>query len=188
MLFQSIQDPQLIALIQQGAVGVLATDTVYGVVCSAALPQSVARLYSLKHRVHKPGTIIAASVEQLLTLGVEESLLRRVEKWWPNPLSIETAMGNELEYLHQGTGRQALRVVSDPEVRQLLEQTGPLLTSSANQPGEPGATTIRQAQDYFGEAADFYVDSGDRADRPPSTIAKFADGKFEVVRQGAVLI
>jgi len=62
-----------------------------------------------------------------------------------------------------------------------------LVTSSANQPGEPGAVNVRQAWDYFNDQVDFYVDGGDLSDRAPSTIVRIAtDGDFEVLRDGAV--
>src|SRR6185503_2405406 len=53
-----------------GAVGVLPTDTVYGLVTLATDEVAVARFYALKSREQKPGTLIAANTEQLLALGV----------------------------------------------------------------------------------------------------------------------
>ena len=49
---------ELIALLRQGAIGALPTDTVYGLVCLANNEKAVARLYELKSRDHKPGTVI----------------------------------------------------------------------------------------------------------------------------------
>ena len=176
-------------MLTQGGVGVMPTDTVYGLVTRAHDPRAVQRLYALKHREHKPGTIIAASVEQLASLGVDNKYLDRVKKWWPNPLSVETPLGDELRYLHQDTGRQGLRVVADENIRKILQQTGPLVTSSANQPGEPGSINIYEAWDFFHDSVDFYVDGGDLSGRAPSTIIKIADGgTIEVIRQGAITI
>ncbi len=177
-----------VAILNAGGVGVMPTDTVYGLVARAADKAAVARLYALKRRERKPGTVIAASVEQLIELGVPEQHLRRVERWWPNPLSVETPLGEDLAYLHQDTGRQGFRVVADEHVRQVLEQTGPLVTSSANQPGEPGATVLQEARDYFGDKVDFYVDKGDLSGRAPSTIIRVVADEIEVIRQGAVEI
>ncbi len=185
---KTISQSEAIALILEGQVGVMPTDTIYGLVARAADEQAVAKLYALKNREHKPGTVIAASVEQLVELGVPKRYLSNVEHLWPNSLSIEIPLGERLPYLQQGTGRQAYRVVSDANARAILEQTGPLLTSSANQPGKPGSTTIQQAVDYFGDNVDFYVDGGDLSDRAPSTIIRIVDDAIEVVRPGAVKI
>lgn len=178
-----------IELIKAGKVGVMPTDTVYGLVARAADPMAVARMYVLKQRDHKPGTVIAASAEQLVELGVPKSHLDKVSKWWPNPLSVETPLGDNLSYLHQDTGRQGFRVVADETVRGVLEQTGPLVTSSANHPGKPGSVTVQEAIDYFGDAVDFYVDGGDLSGRAPSTIIKINDDdSIEIIREGAVRI
>jgi len=181
-------DKEAAELLLAGRVGVMPTDTLYGIVARAADKQAVARLYALKHREHKPGTVIAANVQQLIGLGIEEQYLRRVEAWWPGALSVETPLGPELAYLHQDTGRQGFRVVNDPKLIPILEQTGPLLTSSANLPGETPSETIEQAYRYFGDTVDFYVDGGSRAGFKPSTIARVTDDGIEIIRQGAVVI
>jgi len=175
-------------LLQSGGVGVMATDTVYGLVARASDEQAVRRFYGLKHREHKPGTVVAASVEQLVELGVPNRSLKKVARWWPNPLSVEISLGPELSYLHQDTGRQAFRVVADEDLRDILVMTGPLVTTSANKPGEPGATTLSEAHEYFRDAVDFYVDGGDLSGRAPSTIIRVVGDDIEVIRQGAVEI
>ena len=184
-----VSETEAISILRNGGVGVLPTDTVYGLVACANNPEAVARLYALKHRERKPGTIIAASVEQLIELGVEERYLHRVEKWWPASLSVETPLGAQLAYLHQDTGRQGVRVAADERVRRILKQTGPLATSSANQPGKPHSNTVREAFEHFEDTVDFYVDGGDLSTNAPSTLIKISpDNTIEVIRQGAVRI
>lgn len=170
-----------------GNIGVLPTDTVYGVAARAQDRQAVARLYALKHREHKPGTIIAASVEQLIELGFNEKILRAVTHLWPASLSIVLRTSPEMAYLDQEVGSQPMRIPANKQLRALLTQTGPLVTSSANQPGEPTAETVGEADAYFGDTVDFYVDGGLMAGRAPSTIIRItADGAVEVLRHGAV--
>lgn len=171
-----------------GALGVIPTDTVYGVVARAADPAAVKRLYALKHREGKPGTIIAASLKQLEELGLKHRYLTNVQQYWPGPLSVIIPCGPELAYLHQGKFGLAVRLPDQPDLQKLLQQTGPLLTSSANHPSEPTANTVHMAQNYFGDAVDFYVDGGDLTDHQPSTIIRIVDDAVEVLRQGAVTI
>jgi L-threonylcarbamoyladenylate synthase len=179
-------DDEAIAILMQGGVGVMPTDTVYGLVARANDKTAVERFYALKQREHKPGTVIAANTQQLIDLGVPAEHIQKVAHWWPNPLSVETPLGTDLNYLHQETGRQAFRVIADERLQQLLAVTGPLVTSSANQPGQPGSVTVQQAYDYFQDAVDFYVDGGDRSGRAPSTIIRITDdGSIEVIRNGA---
>lgn len=170
-----------------GAVGVMPTDTVYGLVCRAADKAAVERLYELKKRENKPGTVIAASIEQLVDLGIKARYLKAVEQLWPNPVSI-VIPSQDLAYIHLGKQSIAMRIPKDRELRKLLEQTGPLLTTSANLPGSPEATDVQQARSYFGDLPDFYADGGDLSRRKPSTVIRIIDDEIEVLRQGAVTI
>ncbi len=164
------------------------TDTVYGLVCRASDERAVAKLYSLKKRENKPGTVIAASIDQLVELGITRRYLKAVEHFWPNPISIIIPTGKTLEYLDLGKGGLAIRLPGKPELIHLLQKTGPLLTSSANQPGEKPADTIDEAKKHFGELVDFYVDGGNLSNQEPSTIIRIVDDAVEIIREGAVKI
>jgi L-threonylcarbamoyladenylate synthase len=186
-MFKSITDPDIVALIKSGAVGVLPCDTVYGLVCAAGDVDAAARLYAAKHREHKPGTVIAANVQQLIDLGLRARYLEAVEHFWPGPVSVIIPT-SAVDYLRQGVPGLAVRIPSDHGIHDLLMQTGPLLTTSANQPGEPVANNVEDAQAYFGDSVVFYVDGGDLSGRPPSTVVRVIDDAIEVLRQGAVKI
>lgn len=188
MIYPHLSDPAIIRQLLSGAVGIVPCDTVYGVVCQAADQAAVQRLYKLKHREHKPGTLIAADIEQLVQLGLKKRYLTPVEQYWPGAVSVVIPCGHELEYLHQGLQSLAVRIPAGSELQKLLRATGPLLTSSANLSGQPPAATIRRAQEYFGDQVDFYVDGGDISGRLPSTIVRVVDDALEVLRVGAVII
>jgi L-threonylcarbamoyladenylate synthase len=189
LILSSLNDPRLPELLKNGAVGVVPTDTIYGVVADARNIDAVTRLYRLKHREHKPGTIIAANIDQLIKLGVDEPAIRRVKHLWPNALSIVVPVLPALAYLDQQVGSLAVRIPKDEPLCALLVQTGPIVTSSANHPGMTPATNIATARAYFGSGVDFYVDGGELDGRPPSTVVRLhSDGHLEVLRQGAVTI
>lgn len=180
-------DPALAQALIQGAVGVLPTDTLYGLVCRAGDESAVRRLYGLKHRSAKPGTVIAATAAQLIALGIDRHRVDQAGDYWPGPVSVE--LKNHLDYLTQGTGRNAYRVITGPsQLLNMLSNTGPLLTSSANLPGQPAATTVDEARAYFGESVDFYVDGGDLSGSLPSTLVVFEAGQPVVVRPGAATL
>ncbi len=165
----------------------MATDTVYGLVARAADQAAVARLYKFKERQHKPGTIIAANIGQLEELGLKHRYIKAVEQFWPGAVSVVIPCGAPaLAYLHLGQQSLAVRIPDKPELATLLEQTGPLLTTSANHSGEPTAITIDQAKKYFGDTVDFYVDGGDLSNHQPSTVIRIVDDAIEILRPGAV--
>lgn len=173
------------ALSAPGAVGIIPTDTVYGLVARATDRASVKRIYDLKNGRTKPGTIIAGSIDQLVDLGLKRRYLLAVNDYWPAPLSVIIPCGNELKYLHLGKSGLAVRI---PRVKALLNLTkdiGPLLTTSANMPGKKPASNLKEAKAYFSDRIDFYIEGGDLSDHQPSTIIRVVDDTIELIREGA---
>lgn len=185
-LFTSVIDKKLAALLHGGAIGILPTDTVYGLV-SVIAPEPVKRLYAAKPRQSHAGTVIASSVDDLIALGLDEAALRHVSHLWPAPLSVVIAAQHVPKFLREERGSLAVRIPEDKTLRSLLQKTGPLMTTSANKHGEKTAATISAAQHIFGDSVDFYVDGGDLSNHPPSTIIMVdAHGVITVLREGAV--
>ena len=187
--FKSLTDKKVIDRLSHGAVGALPTDTLYGIVCRAKSKAAVARLYDLKKpRDGKPGTIIAANIEQLVELGVKRRYLKAIEHLWPNKLSIILPLPPELDYLLLGLAGMPFRVVESGKLKDLLEKVGPLLTSSANRSGQSPAQNIKEIINYFGGKLDFYVDGGEIKNTSPSTIIRIVDDAIDIVRPGIVEI
>jgi L-threonylcarbamoyladenylate synthase len=182
-----LNDQELADALISGKICVIPTDTVYGLACLASNEVVVSRLYGLKQRTNKPGTIIAADIDQLIKLGLKARYLKAVIDYWPNPISI-IIPNHELKYIHLGQSGIAVRIPKDEALHSLLKMTGPLLTTSANTPGEKPAETIAEAHKYFGKKVDVYVDGGDLSGRESSTVIRIIDDAVEVLRQGAIRI
>lgn len=187
--FDNLSDPSLIELLCRGAIGVLPTDTVYGLVSSMAVPEAISRQYKVKDRPSHPGTMIASSIEQLLALGFRSTDIARASNYWPGPVSVVLDASNIDQSIKDDKTGLAVRIPDSMSLLSLLDKTGPLMTTSANHHNAPSAVTIEQAREYFGDSIDFYVDRGDLSDRPSSTIIGFdTSGQVVVYRQGAVEI
>lgn len=133
--------------------------------------------------------MIGASIGQFETLGFPYEPLARANHYWPAPLSVVVDATGVAPYLKAEREALPVRIPDSEPLLVLLDTIGPLMTTSANHPKQPTATTLQQAMDYFGDEIDFYVDAGDLGERPPSTIIGFAsDGKVTVYRDGAVKI
>lgn len=74
---------------------------------------------------------------------------------------------------------------ADEGLRELLRQTGPLIAPSANPEGAPPARTISEAEAYFGDGVDIYVDGGEvPLDINPSRLLRLhKDGSKEWLRK-----
>ena len=168
----------------EGGVVLLPTDTLYGIASVASNKEAVIRLYKIKNRNNKPGTIISASVADLVKLGLDRLELASAKKYWPGSISLIIKAGKDLEYLHLGKRSLAVRIPDNKNLKKLLAKTGPLLTSSANLPGCNPARTIQEAKAYFGQKVDYYLDDG-IMDGQPSTVAKVVNGRLQIIRAGS---
>ncbi len=172
----------------RGDIGVIPTDTIYGIVGRADMPNTVERIYTVRRRSpEKPCIILIASYDDLKKFSVtlDDSLKSIIESQnlWPGKVSIILpCLDSHFEYLSRGTQSLAFRMPDVPELRDLLTHTGPLIAPSANIEGEPPAITIASAKKYFNKLVDFYVDEGEILSAP-SKILKLEGGHMIVVRE-----
>ncbi|HBQ50940.1 TPA: threonylcarbamoyl-AMP synthase [Candidatus Daviesbacteria bacterium] len=166
---------QIIKFLKEGKIGVMPTDTIYGIVGSALNPETVEKIYTLRKRSkNKPFIILISSINDLKKFDIKLSKEQEVflQKIWPNPVSV---------VLHN----LAFRMPKNKKLLALLREVGPLVAPSANIEGEPPAQNIDEAKKYFGNRVDFYLDGG-KIESSPSTLIKLAsDGLYHILRQGA---
>lgn len=177
----------IIDILNQGGIGVLPTDTIYGLVGSALNQDTVEKIYKLRKRTPtKPMIILISSIDDIKLFNIpldkwEEEFLN---KHWPNPLSIILPCPDpKFAYLHRGTNTLAFRLPKSAFLQDLLIKTGPLVVPSANFEGEKPAETIEEANNYFDSLIDFCLDAG-RIVAKPSTLVKLDNNKIEVIREG----
>ncbi len=163
------------------------TDTIYGLVGSALKLKTVERIYRLKKRdPKKPMIILIADLENLkiFNVKVDGPMKKIFKKFWPGPTSIILSCPDKkFEYLHRGTKTLAFRLPDDEGLIALLKKTRPLVAPSANIEGKKPAKNIVEAQKYFSDRIDFYIDDGQIKSKP-STLIKIEDGKIRVLRKG----
>jgi len=167
--------------IKEGKIGVIPTDTVYGIVCSAFDKKSVEKIYKLRKRdLKKPMIVLISSLKDLKLFGIEMDK-KTVDKYWPGKTSIILPV-KKFEYLHRGKKSLAFRLPDDSNLIQILKVSGPIVAPSANVEGKEPATTVEEAKKYFGEQINFYLSAG-KLKSKPSKIISLLKGKVEVVRK-----
>ena len=173
---------------REGKVGVIPTDTIYGLCASAFDKKAVEKVYSLKKRSFgKPFIILISSISELELFGIELSEKEEdfIQKVWPGKVSvIFPCQKNEFEYLHRGKNSLAFRVPAKEKLRNFLSKSGPLIAPSANFEGEKVSRRIGAAQKYFKDQVDFYVNGGLLFSRP-STLVQMKNGQVVFLRLGA---
>ncbi len=184
-------EEKIVDILKGGGVGVIPTDTLYGLVGRAETPEAVERIYKIRRRnSHKPCIVLISSIGDLARFHVETSAdikeFLDFHKVWPGKVSIVfPCVSPEFEYLTRGTKSIAFRIPDVPELRDLIDQVGPLIAPSANIEGERSATTVGFARISFEDHVDFYVDGGEQTSLP-STLITFQNHKMVILRQGAV--
>ena len=181
---------QAIKVLESGALVVLPFDTVYGVACGAFDKAAVEEMYAVCQRdADKPFVIVLADDDELSRFGIslDKKTKKIIDNVWPGEVSVVMDCEDEqLKHLHRGKNSIAFRRPRDKELINILKETGPLATTSANTQGQPVPETIEQAREYFEDKVTLYVNGG-RREVVPSTIIKISKGgSVELLRKGVI--
>jgi L-threonylcarbamoyladenylate synthase len=178
-------DGQVVGLLQNGGIGFMPSDTVYGLSGRAMKQAAVDRIYQAKERdADKPFVILISSLKMLDLLSIDREEVRPAQKYWPGPLSIICNAPNAPAWLQRGTKSLAVRLPDYPDLLKVIDKTGPLVSTSANKQGKATVNSAAEALRLFSDSLDFYVDKG-LLDDISSTIVKMDKDKLKVIRQGA---
>lgn len=179
---------QIITLLSAGKIGIMPTDTIYGILGSALNPKTVEEIYQLRKRAKdKPMIILIASIDDLHYFNIVLTDQQRnfLQKNWPNPLSVVLPCNEKkFKYLHRGKNSLAFRIPKKEMLLKILKKVGPLVAPSANYESELPSETIADAKHYFGKQADFYIDEGEIKSKCSTIVKLDEDGKPIILRSG----
>jgi L-threonylcarbamoyladenylate synthase len=185
------------ALAQIERRGVLAypTETVYGF-GGGIDRDSVDALVALKHRPPgKPFLLLIAGPDMVerLDLRLPSYASNLVARHWPGPLTLVLPGGDKRvpHRLRGPEGGVAVRWTSNPRIARFIRAHGDAITStSANRPGVPPATSVREILDQRGDAISrgqlLVLDGGTLVESKPSTVLDCTGRLPRVIRPGAI--
>lgn len=172
-------EKEIVKVLKASGVGVLPTDTIYGLVGRASDKKAIARIKKLKRRSqNKPFIILISSLKDLEKFKIKPSKESRkiLDQIWPGPVSV--AFSKKLSF----------RWPKNKFLTELIRKTGPLIAPSANPDGLPPAQTISEAKRYFKDEVNFYLSTGKKLIGQSSTLISLKGDKIEILRQGRVKI
>lgn len=172
------------ALARPGAVILIPTETVYGLVCDWEDAAGRERIYQLKGRDHgKPLAMFAADAAMAERFGVRLNAAARrlLERFAPGPITV----------IAPGSGALAtvgLRIPDHPFVLELLRSYGrPLASTSANASGRPNVLCVADALTELTGPVDLAIDGGRRPeDAAASTVIDATVEPVRILRPGPV--
>lgn len=181
-------DEKVLEILKVGGVGLLPTDTIYGLSALALDKKAVKKIHDLKGRDGgKPLIVLIGDIGQLNDLGVASFNKTVLEEHWPAPLSIIFESNDVHQWLQLGTASLAVRFPDDDNLIRLMKEVGPIVSTSANLQGKKPAKTVLDARGYFDDKLDFYIDAGELKSLS-STLVKLEDDNFRIIREGAYKI
>ena len=170
---------------QKGAVLIVPTETVYGLICDWNDEEARKKIYDLKHR--SPAKLFAAFVpnvseaEKLCGIPLPSAAKRLAGKFMPGAITLIVPDKNGATF--------GFRIPDHPFILDLLKHYNKALAStSANLSGEPPALDLPTALRTIDGAPAGAVDGGKLPeDSVPSTIIQVtADNQVKLIREGLV--
>ncbi len=182
-------------LLISGKVGVLPTATIYGLSCVYDDEEAVKKIYSIKRR--KSGTPFIVLVSSLSQLGIlageiNDPVRKLIAKYWdtkkPYPLTLILLKNKSTgSFITGGRSTIAIRMAGLKTIRDIIGQTGPIVSTSATLSGtmvQP--RTLDEVPGEIKREADFVVDYGSDLGGMESTIVDLTGKEPMLLRQGAL--
>lgn len=183
-----ISDKKIVEIIKNNGVGVLPTDTLFGLVGSVFSKEAIAKIYKIKKREQrKPFIVLVSCIQDLkkFEIKLDEDCKKFLQENWPEKVSVILSCSSQkFAYLHRGKKALAFRLPKKKELVNLIKKTGPLVAPSANPEGKKPAENINEAKKYFANKIDFYV-AGKIFGDLPSTLVEIKNGRIKILRKGA---
>ena len=179
------------ALIRDGGLVVIPTETVYGLGGDGTNPLSSKKIYAAKGRPSdNPLIIHIAKPESAERYAITNPLYYKLAKhFMPGPLTVILPKKDTVPYeTTGGLDTVAIRCPSHPVAHAIIDAAGvPIAAPSANISGRPSATTVEYVIEDFDGKVDMIVDGGACEIGLESTIVLITeDNGLILLRPGAI--
>ena len=175
------------AVLRDGGVVVLPTDTIYGIHCIVENPDAVRRVRKVKERGRNTGFILLAydmkMVDRLVGRWPKGSreLLSRI---WPAPLTAILPASKIIDPSLAPKGTIAVRIPALRNLRRCIKLAGhPLVSTSVNITGEKPLLRISEIVKEIPDLA-AYISQRGRPGTKPSTIVDITTTSPHLLRPG----
>ncbi len=182
------------ALLKNGGLIGMPTETVYGLAANAQDGRAVAKIFEAKGRpAFNPLITHFSSAEDVLPYirdYNEEVFHTLAEAFWPGPLTLIVPRkidSGVSELVTAGLDTIAVRVPAHPVARSLIKEAGvPVAAPSANVSGTISATTPVHVVEGLGDKVDLILAAGPCEVGLESTVLDISGAEPVILRPGAV--
>jgi L-threonylcarbamoyladenylate synthase len=183
-----------VALLREGEIVALPTETVYGLAADALNAIAVAKVFEAKERPRFDPLIVHLPdrdwLEKLADLQGEErqQILKLAGAFWPGPFTMVLPKREIVpEIVTAGLDTVAVRISAHPVFTQIIGALGaPLAAPSANRFGRISPTAAAHVLEELNGRIPLIVDAGPTLHGLESTIVAPRNGRLEVLRRGPI--
>jgi L-threonylcarbamoyladenylate synthase len=176
------------AVLDNGGVVAMPTDTVYGLAVNPRVAGAVEELFRTKGRPEAAALpVLVSSFDDAGRYGIFSPQGNALAAaFWPGPLTIVVPRSPEQAGLRLGGDESTigLRCPGLADARALLEAAGPLAVTSANHHAQPPCHTAGEVRTAFG--SELFVLDGGTCDGEPSTVVAVVGNELRLLRDGAI--
>lgn len=180
-----------VAVLRNGGVVAVPTDTLYGLAADFTSASAVRRVIDIKGRPEEMGMPLLLSQAadlSLVTRDLPKAAWSLAQRFWPGALTLVVPRSPAVSDLVTG-GRDtvAVRVPNHLVPIALARGLGrPITGTSANRTGQPPCQTAQAVRLQLGNAVDMILEGGDTPQGIQSTIVDLTGPVPRVLRHGAV--
>ena len=180
-----LEEIKYLRLIEEGAVFIHPTDTIYGIGCDATNEKAVQRVRGIKQRASMPFSVIVPSKRWVFeNCEVSAEGERWLEKL-PGPYTLIFRLKKKAAVaaaVNLSSDTLGVRMPMHWMAKIVAELGFPVVSTSANVTGEPYMTSAEDLDEGIRQKVDFIVYEGEKQGKP-STIVKLFEKEVEVVER-----
>lgn len=190
MITQQFGISELALKLKKGSLALFPTDTLPAI-CS--YPKYSKKIWTIKKRpLSKPLILMGGCLDDLFEFvhpcALEDSF-KLAKIYWPGALTmVLPTIGNLSEHLNGNSNAVGFRVPALRIARDLLMQTGPLATTSANISGEVPVKDAIEASIKFPGIPLLAPIPWPNSSGMASTVVEWENGKWNLLRPGSVVL
>lgn len=189
---------QTAAILKNGGIVIIPTDTVYGfsgivdLKNASAHFKTDAKIRAIKGRAETKPLIQLIAKPEDIRLYTDDDIPSSLLAKWPGALTIIVHIKEDAPLAATAIPESrtvAFRCPGDEWLRKIIENCGaPVFSTSVNRSGQPVLDTTNSIASEFENEVNLIIDDGDKKGALPSTLVTIENGNVKVLRQGSVII
>ena len=190
MITDQFEISDFVAKLKKGSLALFPTDTLPAL---CAYPKFSKKIWTIKKRPsNKPLILMGGCLDDLFEYvnpcAIQDGL-KLANNYWPGALTIVLpTIGNISKNLNSNSNSLGFRVPALRLARDLLMQTGPLATTSANISGKSPVKNALEASIQFPGIPILSPVPWPHSSGIASTVIEWKEGKWNLLRSGSVVL